>query len=98
MRISGKRIPLTRLVRGGRFIVAVNIEGVIPPDDPSEPCLEAETVRLLKDVAQPIRELGLSLSSAISPLLSTVESPGFSASSPPVEFPSFKTNSILELT
>ena len=52
MRISGKRVPLTRLVRGGRFIVAVNIEGVIPPDDPTEPCLEAETVSLLKDVAQ----------------------------------------------
>ena len=52
MRISGKRVPLTRLVRGGRFIVAVNIEGVIPPDDPSEPCLEAETVKLLKEVAE----------------------------------------------
>lgn len=52
MRISGKRVPLTRLVRGGRFIVAVNIEGVIPPDDPSEPCLEAETINLLRDVAQ----------------------------------------------
>ena len=49
---SGKRVPLTRLVRGGRFIVAVNVEGVIPPDDPSEPCLEAETVTLLKDVAE----------------------------------------------
>lgn len=52
MRISGKRVPLTRLVRGGRFIVAVNIEGVIPPDDPSEPCLEAETINLLRDIAQ----------------------------------------------
>lgn len=52
MRISGKRVPLTRLVRGGRFIVAVNIEGVIPPDDPSEPCLESETVNLLRDIAQ----------------------------------------------
>ena len=52
MRISGKRVPLTRLVRGGRFIVAVSIEGVFPPDDPSEPCLEAETVKLLKAVAQ----------------------------------------------
>lgn len=52
MLTSGKRVPLMRLVRGGRFIVAVNIEGVIPPDDPSEPCLEAETVNLLKDVAR----------------------------------------------
>ena len=52
MRVSGKRVPLTRLVRGGRFVVAVNVEGVIPPDDPSEPCLEAETVSLLKAVAE----------------------------------------------
>lgn len=52
MRIPGKRLPLTRLVQGGRFIVAVNIEGVIPPDALSEPCLEAETVNLLRDVAQ----------------------------------------------
>ncbi len=52
MQIPGKRVPLTRLVRGGRFIVAVNIEGVIPPDDPTEPCLEAETVNLLRDVAR----------------------------------------------
>lgn len=57
MLISGKRVPLIRLVRGGRFIVAVNIEGVIPPDDPSEPCLEMETVNLLKDVAR-YAELG----------------------------------------
>lgn len=52
MRIPGKRVPLTRLVRGGRFIVAVSIEGVILTDDPSEPCLESETVNLLRDVAR----------------------------------------------
>ena len=45
MRIEGERIKRTRLIQGGRFVVAVEVEMVIPPDDPSEPCYEAETVR-----------------------------------------------------
>ena len=52
MRIQGKRIKRTRLVQGGRFVVAVEVEMVVPPDDPSEPCYEAETVQLLRDVAE----------------------------------------------
>ena len=52
MRIPGKRLKRTRLVRGGRFVVAVEVEMVVPPDDPSEPCYEAETVQLLRDVAE----------------------------------------------
>lgn len=32
-------------------MVAVEVEMVIPPDDPSEPCYEAETVQLLREVA-----------------------------------------------
>jgi hypothetical protein len=52
MRIQGKRLKRTRLVQGGRFVVAVEVEVVIPPDDPSEPCYEAETVQLLRNVAE----------------------------------------------
>ncbi|HVA45244.1 MAG TPA: hypothetical protein VNH11_02560 [Pirellulales bacterium] len=51
MRIAGKRLKRTRLIQGGRFVVAVDVEMVIPPDDSSEPCYEAETVDLLKEVA-----------------------------------------------
>ncbi|HQU45356.1 MAG TPA: hypothetical protein PK867_21245 [Pirellulales bacterium] len=50
MRIAGKRLKRTRLIQGGRFVVAVDVEMVIPPDDSSEPCYEAETVELLKEV------------------------------------------------
>ena len=50
MRIEGKRINRTRLVRTDRYIVAVEVELVIPPDAPSEPCYESETVRFLKEV------------------------------------------------
>jgi hypothetical protein len=42
----------TRLIRAGRFVVAVEVEMVIPPDDPSEPRYEAETVQLLREVAE----------------------------------------------
>lgn len=52
MKIPGKRLKRTRLVRGGRFVVAVDVEMVIPPDDPSEPCIEAETVQMLRDIAE----------------------------------------------
>ncbi|MBI5367536.1 MAG: hypothetical protein HZA54_10905 [Planctomycetes bacterium] len=52
MRISGKRVRRTRLIRTPRFVVAVEIEAVIPEDDPSEPCIEAETVELLRQVAE----------------------------------------------
>ncbi len=49
---SSRRIKRTRLVRAGRYVVAVEVEAVVPPDDPSEPCYEAETVQLLREVAE----------------------------------------------
>jgi hypothetical protein len=50
MRIEGKRVHRTRLVRTERFVVAVDVEAVIPDADPSEPCFESETVELLREV------------------------------------------------
>lgn len=52
MRVPGERIKATRLVRGGRYVVAVEVEMVIPPDDPSEPCYESETVQLIREIAE----------------------------------------------
>jgi len=52
MRIEGKRIKRTRLIQKGRFVVAVEVEMVIPSGDPSEPCYEAEAVDLLRQVAE----------------------------------------------
>jgi hypothetical protein len=40
------------LVQKGRYVVAVEVEMVVPPDDPSEPCYEAETVAFLREVAE----------------------------------------------
>jgi len=52
MRIPGKRVPRTRLVRTQHFVVAVEVEAVIPEDDGTEPCYEAETVQLLREIQE----------------------------------------------
>ncbi|HUG92445.1 MAG TPA: hypothetical protein VML55_16520 [Planctomycetaceae bacterium] len=52
MRIPGRRIKRTRLVHSDRYVVAVDVELVIPDEDPSEPCYESETIQLLKQVAE----------------------------------------------
>lgn len=50
MRLPGERIKRTRLVQSEKYVVAV--EMVIPPDDPSEPCYESETVELLRQIKE----------------------------------------------
>jgi len=50
MRIEGKRMKRTRWIHTDRYVVAVEVEMVIPEDDPSEPCYESETVNLLREV------------------------------------------------
>ena len=52
MQISGERIKRTRLIQTEKYVVAVAIEMVIPADDPSEPCYEAETVKFLREVKE----------------------------------------------
>jgi hypothetical protein len=52
MRIPGERVKRTRLVQTGQYVVAVEIEMIIPLDDPSEPCVEAETVQFLREVKE----------------------------------------------
>jgi hypothetical protein len=52
MRIEGKRMKRTRLVHTDRYVVAVEVEMVVPADDPSEPCYEAETIQFLKQVKE----------------------------------------------
>ena len=50
MNLPGKRVRRTRLVRTDRFVVAVDVEAVIPDADPSEPCFEPQVVELLRQV------------------------------------------------
>lgn len=55
MKIPGERIKTTRWIHSDRYVVAVQVEMVIPADDPSEPCYESETIRLLKDIQEHIQ-------------------------------------------
>lgn len=52
MQIAGERLKRTRLIQTDKYVVAVEVEMVIPPDDPSEPCYEAETVEFLREVKE----------------------------------------------
>ena len=55
MKIAGKRLKRLRWVHTERYVVAVEVEAVIPVDDPSEPCYEPETVQLLRQVEERAR-------------------------------------------
>lgn len=50
MNLPGKRVRRTRLVRTDQFIIAVEVEAIIPDADPSEPCFEPPVVELLQDI------------------------------------------------
>jgi hypothetical protein len=52
MSIPGRRVRRTRLVRTDKYIIAVEVEAVIPDADPSEPCYEPQTVELLRRVEE----------------------------------------------
>ena len=52
MRIEGKRIKRLRWVHTERYVIAVEVEAVLPMDDPSEPCYEPETVQLLREIEE----------------------------------------------
>lgn len=50
MNIPGKRVKRTRLVHTDTYIIAVEVEAVLPDADPSEACYEPQTVELLREV------------------------------------------------
>jgi hypothetical protein len=50
MGMAGKQISRVRWIHTDRYVVAVEVEMVVPPDDPGEPCYEAETVQWLRQV------------------------------------------------
>jgi hypothetical protein len=52
MRSPGERITRTRLIQTDKYVVAVEVEMIIPVDDPAEPCYEPEVVQLLRDIKE----------------------------------------------
>lgn len=53
--IAGKRVKRVRWIHADHYVVAVEVEAVIPVDDPSEACYESETVELLREVEERAR-------------------------------------------
>jgi hypothetical protein len=52
MQAAGKRLRQTQFVQTDRYVVAVEVELVVPDGDPSEPCFEPETLRFLREVTE----------------------------------------------
>lgn len=52
MIIPGKRVKRTRFVQTDQFVVAVDVDALIPDEDPSEPCFEPAVVELLRQVQE----------------------------------------------
>ncbi len=52
MRILGQRVRRTRLIQTDRYVVAVEVEVLIPADDLSEPCFEPDAVKLFREVKE----------------------------------------------
>jgi hypothetical protein len=52
MCVPGERVKRTLLIQTEKYVVAVEVEMVIPADDLSEPCYEAETVRFLQEAKE----------------------------------------------
>ena len=52
MRIPGQRIKRTRLIQTEKYVVAVEVEMVIPVDDPSEPCYERKRCSSFREIRE----------------------------------------------
>lgn len=52
MRIQGKRVKLKRWIHTEHYVVRVELDAVIPVDDPSEPCFEPQAVEFLRQVRE----------------------------------------------
>jgi hypothetical protein len=47
MSITGKRVQVVEWIYSGSCAVRVELPAIVPDEDPTEPCFEPETVRLL---------------------------------------------------
>jgi hypothetical protein len=50
--LQGKRVKIEQWIHARPCVVRVEVEAVIPDADPSEPCLEPQTIRYLDDIQQ----------------------------------------------
>jgi hypothetical protein len=50
MALQGKRTRIERWIHAAPCVVRVEVEAVIPDADPSEPCLEPQTILFLDEL------------------------------------------------
>ena len=50
--LPGQRVRIPRWVFGEQYVVQVEVDAILPDDDPTEPCLEPATLRYLDQVQQ----------------------------------------------
>ena len=50
--LPGRRIRIPRWVFGDRYIVQVEVDAILPEDEPTEPCLEPATLHHLDQIQQ----------------------------------------------
>ena len=50
MALQGRRTKIERWIHATVCVVRVEVDAIIPDADPSEPCLEPQTIRFLDDV------------------------------------------------
>ena len=48
--ISGKRIKVTQWIHGKLCVVRVDVDAVIPDEDPSEPCFEPPALKWMDEL------------------------------------------------
>jgi hypothetical protein len=47
-----QRIRISQWIHGERCVVRVEVEAVVPAEDPSEPCFEPATIRWMDQIQQ----------------------------------------------
>lgn len=72
--MSERREKRKRWVQRGRYAVEVEVEVFYPEDDPSEPCLDAPTVRWLDEIAQHAEKGDLEFLRKVGRVFEAVES------------------------
>ncbi|MGA2583937.1 MAG: hypothetical protein ABSG31_11715 [Tepidisphaeraceae bacterium] len=50
MALQGRRIKIERWIHASACVVRVQVDAIIPDADPSEPCLEPQTIQFLDDL------------------------------------------------
>ena len=50
MLLQGKRTRIERWIHAASCVVRVEVDAIIPDADPSEPCLEPQTIRYLDEL------------------------------------------------